>query len=184
MTPNILVNYIIQCKQRGQTVVWQRRGRYRPQYCYCWMAGGWLGCWCDIGRPITLMTNPFIRSDNTFSQISHYSILIQQNNNFLLSPFLTPWLRLNSTFLMHPMKFWGRSVLWWRKDPFLWDLRVRWAGAPPTNTWEEASMLKVPSEVQRSLYWSSTVRVTWGEMERFVNHFISKLVYSPKLWWI
>ena len=41
-----------------------------------WLVAGWD---VDIGRPITLMTNPFIRSDNTFSQISHYSILIQPN---------------------------------------------------------------------------------------------------------
>ena len=74
MTPNILVNYIIQYKQREPTVVWQRQGQCGPK-CYCWI---WrLRCWYDIGPPITLMTNPFITSDNTFSQISHYSILIQ-----------------------------------------------------------------------------------------------------------
>ena len=160
MTPNILVNYIIQCKQREPTVVWQRQGQYGPK-CYCWI---WrLRCWYDIGPPITLMTNPFITSDNTFSQISHYFILIQPNKRKKKN------LRLDSTFLMHPMKFWGRSVLWWRKAPFLWDLSVKWSGAPPTKTCEEASMLKVPSEVHLSLYWSSTVRVTWGKTERFLD---------------
>ena len=35
-------------------------------------------------------------------------------------------------------------------------------------------MLKVPREVHLSLYWSSTVRVTWGQTERF--HFQTSLV--------
>ena len=82
------------------------------------------------------------------------------------------FIKKNITFLRHPTKLWGISVLWYRYDPFLCGRVAISGGLPPTYTWR-----KECNFMNRYLWKTNKSRQTWCISSAKFNVWSKILVY-------